>query len=246
MAIFDIACIVIVGLSIMFGVLKGFVHQVLKILGMVAAIFLIVNFRPDIENWLSAKIGIDAAVAAFLVLPAVFFGVFVVISILTYFARASLKKARFGSVDRILGLLLGAAKGAVICAAIFYALVQYPGESINKSLREHRVFPDSWAAKRLVEVAENKNVRPHLPADFIFKARMLLKEAPPESLAFLPERFWARYSARDTDAKKKAFLAENSGRKIQTEVCIDDVEADGDSVTLTANVVGLQVEMKIV
>ncbi len=244
MAIFDIACIVIIGLSIMFGVLKGFVLQIFKVAGIIGAIFLIKYMRPDIEAWLVNALGIESKVASFLVVPSVFFGVFVIVSIFTYIVRTSLKKARFGSADRILGLVLGAVKGAVICGAVFFALVQYPGASIKKSLSDHRVFINSWGANRLVEFAEKPWIRSYLPADFGFNARAMLIETAKETHLFIPEVFWAEYSALDTAEEKQEFLVQNQGRRIQTEIRVVDVVADGDSVVLTSHT-GKHIEIKV-
>ena len=97
---------------------------------------------------------------------------------------------------------------------------------------------------RLVEYAENKHIRPYLPADFGNNAREMLREPVVETDIFIPEVFWARYSAQKSAEKKAEFLAKRRGKPMQTEILIADVAVDGDSITLIAHSGG-NVEIKV-
>ena len=232
MALFDIACLIIFGLSTLFGLIKGFVHQVIKAAGLAGAVLIIIYFRPEITAFLNRTLGIAHNISSYIVIPAVFFGIFIIVSILCFIARHKLKNTRFGPADRILGLVLGALKGAALCAAVFYVLVQFPGSGTADFLTENRVFCESWAAQRIITALKDERLRPYVPVEFIKNAEDSIRE-PEEKKTFryIPELFWARYAAR-SDSDKRLYINERSGVHFHTEMRVTDIEDREGTVTL--------------
>ena len=154
MAIFDILAIVVLALSALFGLIKGFVHQLIKAIGLAGAIYIIYRWGGDVTGFLSGNLRIPSYIASYLTIPVILFGAFIVVSIPAYLLRRALKRTRFGPVDRILGLVFGTAKGVVLCAGLLYVLVQLPNEGIKEIFVRHRVFYDSMASEKLVSLLE--------------------------------------------------------------------------------------------
>ncbi len=235
MALFDIACLIIFGLSTLFGLIKGLVHQVIKAAGLAGAILIIIYFRPEIIAFLNRTLGIAHNISSYVVIPAVFFGIFIIVTILCFIARHKLKNTRFGPADRILGLILGALKGAALCVAVFYALVQFPSGGTTDFLTEHRVFCESWAAEQIIAGLKCEQVRPYVPVEFIKNAEDVIRE-PEEKKTFryIPDLFWARYAAR-SNPEKSRYIDEHSDIHFHTEIHVTDIEDREGTITLMEN-----------
>jgi membrane protein required for colicin V production len=115
---FDIAVLLAIGLGAVFGLLRGFVHEVLAILAWVAAALAIRYGHAELSGMLRPVIGTGsgAAVAAFAILLLVPY--FVVRLIARRVGSAS-RASVLGPVDRVLGLGFGALKGTIIIVLVF-------------------------------------------------------------------------------------------------------------------------------
>ncbi|MEO6092358.1 MAG: CvpA family protein [Novosphingobium sp.] len=115
---FDIAVLLASGLGATFGLLRGFVHEVLAILAWVAAVLAIRFGHAELSAVLRPLIGTGsgAAVLAFAVLLLVpYFAVRLIARQAGSASRASV----LGPVDRVLGLGFGALKGTIIIIIAF-------------------------------------------------------------------------------------------------------------------------------
>ncbi len=235
MAIFDILAIVVLALSALFGLIKGFVHQLIKAIGLAGAIYIIYRWGGDVAGFLSDNLGIPSYTASYLTIPAILFGAFIVVSIPAYLLRRALKRTRFGPADRILGLVFGAAKGVVLCAGLFFILVQMPNE--NKAIRKvfvrHRVFYDSLASEKLASLL--KRISSQLPSDFFDNAEKLRKEAPGEAFLYFHETFWAEYAAQENDEARQRFLDAHRGIAFHAEMRVDAVVDENNRILLIDN-----------
>lgn len=119
---FDIAVLVLVGLGIVTGFLRGFVQEVLALAAWAIALFAIHTFHSPLSEWLKPHVGNSsgATVLAFAMLMLIPYGVVKIIA--NRLGEAS-RQSVLGPIDRLLGAGFGAVKGMVITVLGFSVLV---------------------------------------------------------------------------------------------------------------------------
>jgi len=119
MTLFDIAVLVVVALSALGGLSRGFVHEVLSLAAWVGAAVAIYLFHAPLTDLIIAFFednGTNAALLAFVLL------LIVPLVLLRLFAKWAGSKAResvLGFIDRILGLGFGLMKGLLLVVLTF-------------------------------------------------------------------------------------------------------------------------------
>lgn len=113
MTVIDIAVLVIVGISILLGVLRGLVREVLSLVAWVAA-FLVANLlAPE-----TAKLLPQAMAGEEIRLLLSFVGVFIVVliglSVVAILASKLIKVVGLGPADRVVGGVFGLARGVLV------------------------------------------------------------------------------------------------------------------------------------
>lgn len=112
MTLIDVVALVIVGLSVLFGVFRGLMREVLALVAWVAA-FLVANLlAPEAARQLPEGMAAELRLLAGFV--AVFLIVLVVVSVLAILASKLVKGAGLGVEDRVLGGVFGFARGGLI------------------------------------------------------------------------------------------------------------------------------------
>lgn len=119
---FDIAVLVLVGLGVVTGFMRGFVQEILALAAWVIALFAIHNLHSPLSAWLVPRVGNEsgASVLAFAVLLLVPYGV---VKLVANRMGAASRESVLGPIDRLLGLGFGAVKGLVIAVLGFSVLV---------------------------------------------------------------------------------------------------------------------------
>ncbi len=130
MTVFDYTVLIIIGLSVVFSVMRGLVKEVLGILGWVAAFYIGRTYTEQLLPMMPADIPSDSlkVLAAFLVL---FLATLLVASLLAIAVSAIFKKIGLGWLNRVLGALFGFLKGIlIVCILVFLAgLTELPKDS---------------------------------------------------------------------------------------------------------------------
>lgn len=163
--IFDLVVIAALLISSLIAFLRGFIREVLTVLGVIggtfAAIALGPKFAPVVEGWLNnghapeqaAKAGETAAKAEeagrlFGILPynmaadlIAYGGVFVVVvillSVISHMMAGFARKAGLGMVDRTLGIFFGIARALILLALPYYVVSVTAGkEFLDKELAD--------------------------------------------------------------------------------------------------------------
>ncbi len=181
MAGFDILALAVVGLGAIFGLVKGFFHQLLKVAVLAGVFVVLCFFLPDMSGFLSERLGVPPGTADYVVVLGTFVIMFVVFSLLIYRARKPIGRIRFGGLDRLAGGVLGALKGAGIMAVLTYALMCFPGEKIRADYFKRYIFKESWAAPRTV-IAMGY-IRPAFQQRFFADAEQMMKMEPADTAA---------------------------------------------------------------
>jgi membrane protein required for colicin V production len=113
MTLFDYIVFAIVGISVVLGLLRGAVREVLALGAWVAAFLVAKSFSVEASHWLARLIQNPS-----LRLMTAFAGLFVltlmVVTLVSLLLSALIKKIGLGPLDRLLGLLIGAVRGALI------------------------------------------------------------------------------------------------------------------------------------
>lgn len=109
----DVAIIIIIGLFILVGVLRGFLGEIFSFLTWVVSFLIAWFFSGDLTGWFAGQVK-DANLRAVMVFFTLFFAVFIIMTITSHLVRTLwLKNGPQGS-DRVLGGLIGFAKGSAV------------------------------------------------------------------------------------------------------------------------------------
>lgn len=130
MTSFDYAVLTIIGLSVIFSVMRGMVREVLAILGWLAAFYVGRTYTNQLLPMMPADIPSESlrVLAAFLVL---FLATLLLASLLGIAISAIINKIGLGWLNRLLGALFGIVRGLVIvCILVFLAgLTELPKDA---------------------------------------------------------------------------------------------------------------------
>ncbi len=121
MTSFDYGVLIIIGLSIIFSVMRGMVREVLAILGWVAAFYVGRTYTDQVLPMMPIDIPSESlrVLAAFLVL---FLATLLLASLLGIALSAIIRKVGLGWFNRLLGAMFGVIRGLlVVCVLVFLA-----------------------------------------------------------------------------------------------------------------------------
>jgi len=147
-------------LSVIFGILKGLVREMISLIFLFLAVFCSINYHTRLSMTLLSSID-DAEVSSFLSFLIIFFGLLVIGSLIGYFVNKVLVFGPLKSVDRILGAFFGILRGVVICCAVLVSLkiFQVNDKWIDESiLAKYAEKPISWIITKLPD-----SVTQHIP-----------------------------------------------------------------------------------
>jgi len=119
---FDIAVLLLVGLSGVTGFMRGFVQEILGLLAWAFALFAINRLHTPMAEFFDPPIGTHsgAAILAFAVLLLV---PYAVVKLVANWAGKRSRASVLGPIDRVIGLGFGAVKGMIIVVLAFSVLV---------------------------------------------------------------------------------------------------------------------------
>ncbi len=118
---FDIVVLVVVGLSALFALSRGFVTELLSLLGWVGAFIGLRLFFAPVSTWMRGSISSPAG-ADVLTLLLLFFGLLMFFRFIAGFLGNKVKQTSVGIVDRVMGAAFGAVRGVLI-VSLGYAAV---------------------------------------------------------------------------------------------------------------------------
>jgi membrane protein required for colicin V production len=113
MTVFDYAVFAIVGLSVVLGIVRGAVREVLALGAWIAAFLVAKSYSVEASAWLAKLIG-NASLQLIVAFIALFVVTLIVVSLASLLLSAAIKKIGLGPLDRLLGLLVGAVRGLLI------------------------------------------------------------------------------------------------------------------------------------
>jgi len=137
----DIIVVAIIGLSALFGFIRGFLREILSIgawiVAGLAAYFGLPYLRPFARQYISHELIADVATGV-----AIFLVVLVVASVISHVITRSVRHSSLGALDRSLGILFGIARGAVIVSvALLICDNFYAPDNRPQWLKDARTLP---------------------------------------------------------------------------------------------------------
>src|SRR5688500_15142112 len=115
----DILVLLLVGAGLVFGVLRGFVAEILSLFAWIMAIVALRYFHGPAVQILAGPVGSGAWLLAFLL---VFGTVFVLGKLASHRLGGRVRKSVVGPIDRLLGGGFGALKGLIGATLLYLAI----------------------------------------------------------------------------------------------------------------------------
>jgi membrane protein required for colicin V production len=137
----DIIVVVIIGLSALFGFVRGFLREVLSIgawiVAGLATYFGLPLLRPFALRYISHELIADIATGV-----AIFLVVLVVASVISHVITRSVRESSLGPLDRSLGILFGLVRGAaIVSVALLICDNFYAPDNRPQWLKDARTLP---------------------------------------------------------------------------------------------------------
>jgi len=97
--------------------MRGFLREVLSLLAWIAAVWLSVSFTPQLAFLLENQIANDS-LRILIAFISLFVSTLIVASLVNFLVSQLVKKTGFSGTDRMIGVIFGLARGAIIVAVI--------------------------------------------------------------------------------------------------------------------------------
>lgn len=152
----DWILLAVLGLSLLLGLWRGLVQEVLSLAGWVAAFYLAQMYAPQTATWLPMEGSSQMLryAAGFVVS---FIAVLVATVLISWVVKKMVSAVGLGPLDRLLGSLFGLMRGVVILLAATVLVGMTP-------MRESDAWQQAQGAKWLQQCL--RLLKPVLPADF--------------------------------------------------------------------------------
>jgi len=124
MSIADWVIIAFLLFSVVAAAIAGFFHEAFKVAGLVAGYLLAAWQYHRLADWFAPRLKSPwvGEIAAFLI---IFFAVMIVAGLAGRAAHWLMKKAGLTTIDRVLGAVLGLARGALVVAIVLLAMTTF-------------------------------------------------------------------------------------------------------------------------
>jgi membrane protein required for colicin V production len=137
----DYTIIVIIVIFIIRGLLKGFIHEVFGLLGVLISLVLATKMMGRAAGWIAQFADIPATLNAVLGFVVVFFVVMLISQIIVHAAEKFVKWAFLGWADKLAGAVAGFAKGAIVASLLLIIVTAMPlMESLIPGKEQSRLF----------------------------------------------------------------------------------------------------------
>jgi membrane protein required for colicin V production len=113
----DYAILAIIGVSALVSIWRGLVREVLSLLAWVAAFWVALSFTPGLAANLEALVSVPSARLA-IAFIALFVGTLLAGAVVNLLIARLVRLSGLSATDRILGVLFGVARGAIIVGAM--------------------------------------------------------------------------------------------------------------------------------
>jgi membrane protein required for colicin V production len=127
LAVVDYVVLGIVAISALIGLVRGFVREVLSLAIWAIAVMLAIGFAENVAAMLPKRV-VGEPLRFITAFAVVFVGALIVGAILQWLVSQLVEKTGLSGSDRLLGLLFGGLRGAVVCIVAVIALRPFAAE----------------------------------------------------------------------------------------------------------------------
>ena len=130
-------------LGALLGALSGFLWQMARLLGLALALYLAILLNETVSQFVQTHYlaGADPRMVRIVAYVGVFLVVYLVLLISTYWLYQAMRAVHLEPLDRLLGALLGLGKMALILAAVFLGLANYPHPKTKELMEKSILAP---------------------------------------------------------------------------------------------------------
>jgi membrane protein required for colicin V production len=128
LSVIDIVFLIIVGISILMGIIKGFIRELFSLIFLIIGVVLAYLFYNDAGTILMKYVN-NKNIANFIGFTAIFTSVLMVGALFTYLIRKILTVGPLKTVDRILGGVFGLLRGILIVVIIVLLFLAFPTDN---------------------------------------------------------------------------------------------------------------------
>lgn len=175
---FDLVILGVLFISAVFAFLRGFIREVLTILGVVGGLAAALAFGKELIPLMSDWIGVDpnaepsqqffdlipyTLVATVLAYGSIFLICVIVLSIISNMLAKLARNVGLGAIDRTLGVIFGIARGVLVLAVLYLLPYLLFAEDTRKDwFKDSRLIvyieqTSAWLAEFLPDTAKNTN-----------------------------------------------------------------------------------------
>ena len=142
MVLVDILILVVLGVFLLKGVLRGLLREICSLLGLVGGGLLAFYLHVPLSQWLMDMLRWPSQLCVTISFLAVFLTTILLFGAIGYLLNRFAKLVLMNGLNRTLGALFGMAQGVVLLSLILFALsgADLPG-SFNRQIRQSQLAP---------------------------------------------------------------------------------------------------------
>jgi membrane protein required for colicin V production len=119
MNLLDIIILAVLSFFALKGLVRGLVNEASSLTGLILGVWLAYRFYPSLSTLLRTVIHVPASISAFLAFVLILFATGIAAHIVGNIVTAALRLVMLGGINRLGGLLLGAAEGVILLSLLF-------------------------------------------------------------------------------------------------------------------------------